>query len=477
MHYGFIISSFNCNISRGGWIFLLGFQSRWCIRVICFGGGLLFFEYEVSDKSKNYSRGIRELKRIVISTFGSLGDVHPKIALGLELKKRGHDVVFNVMEAFREKFEILGFEISPLRPNLDPEDRDLVRRLMDVKTGSELMFREILLPNLRAMYEDLSKAVEGTDILVTGEVVLPVKSVVEKTGVKWVSTSLAPISFLSAEDPSVYPTAEFLENFRFMPKFFHQLVLYAARKTFVNWFGPYREFRRELGLSEDHDPMFGDKYSKLLHLAMFSKVLAKPQSDWARSLQTGFCFYDGEQDLGSMPEDLNKFLDSGESPIVFTLGSAAVMDARDFYEQSIAAAKLVNKRAVMLYGIFNEPPKGLDNDRVGFDYAPYSQIFQRACTVVHQGGVGTTAQVLRAGVPMIVMPYSHDQPDNAARCKRLGVSETIDRNNYTAENAAKLLRKIFSNPSYKAKAEEARRIVNVENGTQIACDAIEMLLK
>jgi rhamnosyltransferase subunit B len=440
----------------------------------------LFSEHEISDQNetKRKGRGKIELKRIVISTFGSLGDVHPKIALGLELKKRGHEVVFNVMEAFREKFEILGFEISPLRPNLDPEDRDLVRRLMDVKTGSELMFREILLPNLRAMYEDLSTAVEGADILITGEVVLPVKSVVEKTGIKWVSTSLAPISFLSTEDPSVYPTAEFLESFRFMPRFFHQMVLYAARKTFVNWFGPYREFRRELGLSEDHDPMFGDKYSKLLHLAMFSKVLAKPQSDWARStLQTGFCFYDGNQDLGNMPEDLNRFLESGEPPIVFTLGSAAVMDARDFYEQSIAAAKLVNKRAVMLYGIFNEPPKGLDADRVGFDYAPYSQIFPRACAVVHQGGVGTTSQVLRAGVPMIVMPYSHDQPDNAARCKRLGVSETIDRNKYTAQNAANLLRKIFSSPSYQAKADEAKRIVNAENGTQIACDAIEMLFK
>lgn len=418
------------------------------------------------------------MAKIVLSTFGSLGDVHPKIALGLELRNRGHEVTFNVMEVFREKFETLGFEISPLRPNLDPEDRDLVRRLMDIKTGPELMFNEVLLPNLRPMYEDLMSAVEGADLIISGEIVLPIKSVVEKTNIKWISTSLAPISFLSTDDPSVYPSAEILENLRFMPKFFHQFILDYARKTFHTWFKPYREFRKELDLDPQHDPMFGNKFSRLLHLAMFSKVLAKPQPDWASStLQTGFCFYDGNQDLGNMSSDLENFLNNGEPPIVFTLGSAAVMDARDFYEQSIAAAKKLKKRAVMLYGIFNEQPKGLDHERVGFDYAPYSQIFPRAAAVVHQGGIGTTSQVLRAGIPMIIMPYSHDQPDNAARCRRLGVSETISRNSYQADVVAVKLNTILTDPSYKAKAEEAKRIIEIENGTKIACDAIENVLK
>jgi rhamnosyltransferase subunit B len=390
------------------------------------------------------------MAKIVLSTFGSLGDVHPKIALGLELRKRGHEVVFNVMEAFREKFETLGFEISPLRPNLDPEDKELARRLMDTKTGPELIFKELMVPNLRPMYEDILQAVENADVIISGEIVLPIKSVVEKTKIKWVSTSLAPISFLSTADPSVYPSAEFLEHLRFMPPFFHRFILNYAKKTALNWFEPYKEFRRELGLDENHNPMFGDKYSSLLHLAMFSKVLGKPQSDWAKStLQTGFCFYDGNQDLGTMSEDLRKFLDAGEPPIVFTLGSAAVMDARDFYEQSIVA----------------------------FDYAPYGELFSRSRAVVHQGGVGTTSQVLRAGVPMLVMPYSHDQPDNAARCKRSGVGEVISRNNYKAELVAEKLRKLLSNLKYKANAVEAKRVVGTENGTQTACDAIEQILK
>lgn len=318
------------------------------------------------------------------------------------------------------------------------------------------------------------RAVEGADLLITGEVVFAAKSVVEKTGIKWISTSLAPASFLSAYDPFVPPTTQWLKHFRFLGSPFHALIFGMARGVVKTWLKSYREFRRELGLNENTDPVFKDKFSDLLHLALFSKVLGKPQPDWHRpTLQCGFCFYDGKDDLGKMPEKLTEFLDAGEPPIVFTLGSAAVMDARDFFEESARAAKILGRRAVLLYGIFNEPPKGLDENIVGFDYAPYSLVFPKAACVVHQGGVGTTAQVLRAGRPHLIMPYSHDQPDNAARCERFGVARTISRDGYTAENAARELQKLLSHQSYLEKAAEAKQIVKAEKGTKMACDAIE----
>ena len=85
----------------------------------------------------------------------------------------------------------------------------------------------------------------------------------------------------------------------------------------------------------------------------------------------------------------------------------AVMDARDFFIESIKVAKILKRRAVMLYGVFNVPPGDLTDDIVAFDYAPYSLIFSRAACVVHSGGIGTTSQVLRAGVPMLVMPFAY----------------------------------------------------------------------
>jgi UDP:flavonoid glycosyltransferase YjiC (YdhE family) len=416
--------------------------------------------------------------KIVLATFGSLGDMHPMNALGIELRRRNHKVVFAAMEAYREKINALGFEFRPMRPDVNPDDREFARRVMDAKTGTELLLKEILLPSVRVQYEDLTNAIEDADLLVTGEVVYAAKSVVEKTGINWITTSLAPASFLSAHDPFLPPTAQWLQYFRFLGAGFHGIMYGMIRRLVKTWLGDYRKFRNELGLDENHDPVFDDKFSSLLHLALFSKVLGKPQPDWHRpTLQCGFCFYDGKDDLGKMPEKLAEFMEAeNDPPIVFTLGSAAVMDARDFFEESAKAARMLGKRAVLLYGVFNEPPKETDERIVAFDYAPYSFVFPKAACVVHQGGVGTTAQVLRAGVPHLIMPYSHDQPDNAARCVRAGVARTISRERYTAESAARELSEILSKKSYKETAVEASRTVKSELGTETACDAIENIM-
>ena len=428
--------------------------------------------------------------KIVIATFGSLGDMHPMNALGIELKKRGHEVIYAAMEFYREKIETLGFEMRPMRPHLDPKDKALASQLMDARKGSELLLRKFILPNLRPMYEDLLEAVRDADLMISSEVVFVADAVARKTGVKWITTTLAPGTMLSIHDPFVPPNVPWLKHFRFLGSGFHNVMYGFVRRMIKSWFAEYRAFRRELGLSENHDPLFGEK-SDLLNLAMFSRVLGKPQPDWhSPTLQTGFCFYDGQDDLGKMPEGLSEFLETGEPPIVFTLGSAAVMDARDFYEESARAAKILGKRAVLLYGIFNEITKSVESREwriesgrniksniAAFDYAPYSQVFPKAACVVHQGGVGTTAQVLRGGVPHLFMPYSHDQPDNAARCERIGVARVISREEYKGETAARELEKLLLNPSYKNNASQNSKIVNSERGTQTACDAIEEILK
>ena len=110
------------------------------------------------------------------------------------------------------------------------------------------------------------------------------------------------------------------------------------------------------------------------------------------------------------------------------------MAAGDFYEESLKAARLLGRRAVLLVG--SRPgrlPVGpLGSDAWACAYAGHAQLFPRAAAVVHQGGVGTTAQALRAGVPMLVVPFAHDQPDNAARVRRLGVARVLSRRAYRA---------------------------------------------
>jgi len=129
------------------------------------------------------------MPKLVLATLGSLGDLHPKIALALELKSRGHEITIATMEIYRDKIAALGFDFQPLRPNLDINDRELTRELLDTRAGPEKLMRGVILPSLPDMYEDLTAAVAGKDVLITGEIVYAARSAVEKTGIKDNSTS------------------------------------------------------------------------------------------------------------------------------------------------------------------------------------------------------------------------------------------------------------------------------------------------
>lgn len=419
------------------------------------------------------------MSRIVLTTIGSLGDLHPKIAIGLELRKRGHDVVFATHKEYRSRVETLGFEFHRMRPdNTLLDNPQEMARAMDVQTGSEYIIRKWVCPSLRETYADLMNSAKDADFIVAGEGVVVARSVAEKLGIRWASSAMAPISFFSAYDPPVLAPFPFLAKLRRFGSIVNQGVINFAKLVSKSWAEPVHQLRHELELPPlVGNPFIDDKFSPYLVLAMFSSVLAKPQPDWvANTVVTGFTFYDGSQDGTKLAPELRQFLDAGKPPIVFTLGSAAVLDPGNFYQESIQAAKQLNRRAVLLIGK-NAPPKNLSEDIVAVSYVPYSQIFPRACAIVHQGGIGTTAQALRAGHPTLVMPYSHDQPDNAARVERLGTSRTIPRKRYSASQTAKELHELLDDPRYTTNAAEIGRIVQAENGVCESCDEIEKQLK
>jgi rhamnosyltransferase subunit B len=415
------------------------------------------------------------LSRIVVTTIGSFGDLHPKIAIALELRKRGHTVVFATHKEYQTKIEALGFEFHRMRPdNTALNDPQEMARMMDLKTGTEYVIKDWVCANLRETYADLTESAKDADFIITGEGVVAARLVAEKLGIPWAFVVLQPASFLSVYDPSVLPVLPFLAKLRGLGAIANRGIVQLSKILSKSWAEPIHQLRRELNLPTlTGNPFIDDKYSPYLVLAMFSPAFAKPQPDWAAStVLTGFAFYDGSESGEKLAPELQQFLNSGKPPIVFTLGSAAVLSPGNFYQESIQAAKLLNHRAILLMGK-NPPPENLSADIIAVSNAPYSQIFPRACAIVHQGGIGTTAQALRAGRPTLVMPYSHDQPDNAARVERLGTSQTIARKQYSAVRVAKKLSELLENPNYAAKATEIEKIVQAENGVVIACDAIE----
>lgn len=110
-------------------------------------------------------------------------------------------------------------------------------------------------------------------------------------------------------------------------------------------------------------------------------------------------------------------------------------------------------------------------------YAPYSEIFSKAAAVVHQGGSGTTGQALRAGRPMLIVPFGWDQPDNAARIERLGAGLTLSRREYSPQTAASALRELLENPRFGTRAAEIASQIRLERGLIVACDAVETMLE
>jgi rhamnosyltransferase subunit B len=417
------------------------------------------------------------MSKIVVTTLGSLGDLHPQMAIALELQRRGYDVVFTTHQEFRSNIEAVGLKFHRMRPDNPVDNAEEAAKMMDLRTGSEYIVRKWLLPSLRETYTDLLDSAKDADFIVSGGGVFATPLVAEKLGIKWALSALAPAGFFSADDPSVIPLFPLLDKLSGLGFGLNRGMMQLLKIATKSWAEPIHQLRRELGLMAIKHPLMEDNNSPYLVVAMFSSVLAKPQLDWPKNtVLTGFTFYDDSQARAALSRELEQFLMDGEAPIVFTLGSAAVVTPGSFYRESIQAAKLLNHRAVLLIG--NNPvPEDLTDEIIAVDYVPYSQIFPLAGAIVHQGGIGTTAQGLRSGRPTLIMPYSHDQPDNAARVERLGTSRTISRKQYLGARVAKELGELLNNPRYELKAAEIGAILKLENGVGAACDAIEQQLR
>jgi rhamnosyltransferase subunit B len=421
-------------------------------------------------------------RRIVIASFGSLGDLHPFLALGVELRRRGHTVIIATAPHYADRIEALGFAFEAVGPPVSPEDPELLHRLMRTARGPEYLFRKLFLPHLPQLYADLERITTGADLMMASEVVFAAPMLAEKTGIPWVSVLLSPISFLSVHDASVLPPLARLPSLHGLPPAFHKFFLRLPALITSIWAKPMQDFRKQIGLPPAKNPLFRGKLSANLVLAMFSRHFAKPQPDWpAQTVQTGFALFD--QAAGQAPtapqrqvtERIRQFLEAGPRPVIFTLGSAAVHAAGDFFHVSAGTAHRLNIRAILISPKPDILFLAAANILV-IPYADYRTLFPHAAAIVHQGGIGTTAEVLRAGIPSLVVPFNFDQPDNAARAVRLGVSINLPRRKYNRRHSYYALHRLLRDDALRDRATALGEQIRLENGTTAAVSAIEALL-
>ena len=411
--------------------------------------------------------------RILITSWGSFGDVYPYLGLAAALRELGHAPVIATAEFYRALIESLEFEFHPVGPMIDPHDRDVIERVMDPVRGSDTLLKRILMPSLRTDYAALDAAARDVDAMVTHPITFAAPVIAQTRKLPWVSTVLAPMSFFSTTDAPVLAPAPWLAHLDHFGAWYGRTIAAFARRSTHSWMKPVFELRHELGLPPGQHPLFEGQFSPTLTLALFSRVLAEPQPDWPRNvIVTGFVFYNGPETL--QPE-LETFLDGGPPPVVFTLGTSAVAAAGRFYEESVDAVKHLGIRAVLLTGGFeqNRPRGTLPPGVMLVDRAPHQLLFPRAAAIVHQGGAGTLAQALRAGRPMLVVPHAHDQPDNAFRVTRLGVAATLLPRKYRGARVAKELQRLLSERSIAARAAEVEAVVRSEGGAVAAAAGIE----
>lgn len=427
----------------------------------------------------------------MLTCVGSLGDLFPYIALATELAKRGHRPVLATVPVHRERVEAAGLNFFPIRAATftDPSPQ-LVRQVFNGRKGIEFIVRELILPALRTAYDDTAAAAEGADLLIAHPLTFATRLVAETRDLPWISTQLAPCGVLSASDPPLFPGLGWLHRLHPPAAVWRGLWTLADRAT-RPWLAPYHALRVQLGLPDFGNPLFAGGHAPLRELALFSPLFGVPQADWpAQTVATGFPF--PEQPESGDPA-LEAWLDAGTPPVVFTLGSSAVMDPGSFFRESARAARRLGRRALLLGATpAKVPPPAwrsvagtqprtpavqADGNSFVCRYTPYAQIFARAAAIVHQGGIGTTSEALRAGRPMLIVPFGADQPDNAARAARLGVARVLSRRQYRAGRVARDLRSLLEKEIYSLRAAALGRAIASETGTVRACEEIELVLK
>lgn len=403
--------------------------------------------------------------RVVLATVGSLGDLHPYIAVARALKARGASPVLATVPEYREPVEREGIGFALVGPGFAAfgDYRKLMEKIFEVPQGTEFIVREMVMPHLRAAYDGLMQATEGADLLVSHPLTMVLPLIAEQRRLPWAATILSPLSLMSADDPPLLPGIEWLHAFRRLGRAPYRMSFNLLRLIAWRWEAPLRAFRRELGLPRKAGPaMLEGQFSPHLNLALFDAVLARPQRDWPRKLLVaGAPLHDGPA---------VEFADEGEAPLVFALGSSAVWVAGDFWQQAIEASRALGRRAIFIVGPAQLGP--LPAGMRALSYVPYSRIFPRALAVIHQGGIGTLSHALRGGRPQLLVPFAFDQPDNARRAARLGVARVLPASKANARTLARELHALLTDRAYELRAQVVARQVGETNGAACAAEAL-----
>lgn len=417
-------------------------------------------------------------KKFVFSVIGSQGDFNPVLAIALELKRRGHNICIASIDIYKDKVEKSGIKFIELRPrqvDLGPI-QEQIEKSTDLINGIEYVIREWAMPHISYNYYAIEDVAKDADVLINQLFTYSMPIVAEKLKKPWVTIVLQPFVFFSAYDPSVLPPFPWIKNFSILGPWVYSILFKLIKAKMKPWSAPWLEFRTKLGLPySKKNPFFEGQFSSQMTIALFSESFAKAQIDWPiNTVHAGFPTF-LKTDLTELSDKVKEFIDRGEAPLVFTLGTAMVRNAGDFYLFAARATIELKKRAILLIG-----PDYINREQIPdhpsiciSNYESFGLLFPKALIIIHQGGVGTMSQAMQAGIPQIICPFSHDQPDNAYRATKIGGALTIAKKKMTVDNFVKNIQEILSNEKYFISSREFAQKITEEDGIKKSADLLE----
>jgi UDP:flavonoid glycosyltransferase YjiC (YdhE family) len=240
-----------------------------------------------------------------------------------------------------------------------------------------------------------------------------------------------------------------------MPRWLTQTAWWLLDKTFYDpaFTRPLNRYRAQLGL-----PRVKRIFKSWIHEAdcvvgLFPDWFAAPQADWPADLAlTGFPFHDNG-DQQSLSPKLLAFLEAGPPPVAFCAGTATAT-AHQFFDTCAEASRQAGVRAILLTQHAQQIPALLPKDVIHIDYASFGALLPKVGAFVHHGGIGSTSQALRAGVPQLIRPVAYDQFDNSAHATRLGVARELLVKQYTVQATAQALTEMLNDHTLRQRCKQ-----------------------
>lgn len=421
--------------------------------------------------------------RIILATVGSLGDLHPFLAIGQALLARGARPVLAVPFDHVPKCREAGLEAEAILPSFEEmgratglDDETIVRKVL---ADTNFLVSEILLPPLGDSTDRLLAIADGADAIVASVFALAAPIVAEARAIPYVSAVLQPMAWFSLLDPPVARGFGALAKppLGAVGREWNRLVgAMIAAEMKRRYARRIDAVRLSHGLPKSTAmPILRPGTHPAHSFGLYSPVLGEVPADApSPATLTGFPWFDSVDGKPSvLPQDLASFLADGPPPLVVSLGSFVPFAAQPFYRRAAEIALELKMRAVLLTQV---DPGIADPSIMVADYAPHSLLFPHAAAIVHHGGVGTTGQALRSGKPQMIVPFTGDQFDHAKRIERLGVGGSTSPRRFMKDGAT-LLRRMLDNPAHAVRADRIARSVRAENGAEAAADRIMQLAR